>query len=153
MFFVEDRATAQALAECSGKINTVENQLIKLKISPSSLPPTANFDIQCETKVRAELERRFNVQLHTLDLSNFVMSPALIKEHFLPLTRTSVRIKILNLLEPMLNNIIGIDLSNNRLPNLDGFTPLVKKASSLKALNLSKNKVFYFFSFNLRPPK
>lgn len=110
-------------------------------------PPTANFDTQCETKVKAELERRYNSQFQTLSLSNFLMSPELIKEYFLPLTRSGVGIKLLNLLGPLLNNLVGIDLSSNRLVSLDGFQGLTKKAPSLKALNLSKNKVMHMITF------
>ncbi len=130
---MEDRASAQALAECNGKLIGDSHEL-KLRIMPNQ-PPTANFDTQCEAKVRAELERRYNSQFQTLSLSNFLMSPELIKEHFLPLTRSGVVIKLLNLLDPLLNNLVGIDLSSNRLINLDGFQGLTKKAPSLKALN------------------
>lgn len=138
-FFVEDRAAAQGLAECNGKV-IGDNHVLKLRIVPNQ-PPTANFDTQCETKVRAELERRYNSQFQTLSLSNFLMSPELIKEYFLPLWRSGVVIKLLNLLDPLLSNLVGIDLSSNRLSSLDGFQSLTKKAPSLKALNLSKNKV------------
>lgn len=141
VFFVEDRHAASAMAACSGKVTIGDNQTLKLRISPTHLPPTANFDIQCETKVKAELERRFNPQTQTISLENFLMSPGLIGEYFLPITRSSVAIKLLTLLDPMLANLVGIDLSNNKLVNLDGFGALKTKATSLKALNLSHNKV------------
>lgn len=143
VFYVEDRTMAQALAECNGKINAAENKPMKLRIQPCNSPPTANFDLNCETKVRAELERRYNGPLNTISLSNFAMSPALIGEYYLPLNRASVVIKLLNLLEPMLNNLVGLDLANNKMANLEGFGHLPKKAPNLKALNLGKNKVNY----------
>ncbi|ODN05805.1 Nuclear RNA export factor 1 [Orchesella cincta] len=140
VFFVEERAVAQSLAECNDKITVAENQTLKLRIQPCGFPPTANFDTACENKVQAELELRFQQHTMTLDLSNFLMSQGLIREYFLPLTRASVVMKIFGLLESMLNTLVGLDLSNNKLVNLEGYGILLKKTPSLRALNLGKNK-------------
>ncbi|CAL8107162.1 unnamed protein product [Orchesella dallaii] len=140
VFFVEERAIAQALAECNDKITVTENQTLKLRIQPCGFPPTANFDSACEAKVRGELELRFHQPTMALNLSNFLMSPGLIREYFLPLTRASVVMKIVGMLDPMLNTLVRLDLSNNKLVNLEGYGLLPKKTPSLRTLNLGKNK-------------
>lgn len=165
---MEDRRTAEALAECSGKVVAPDGQnkvkgrshiyvaiiirilnffgqncssQINLKINHASPPPTAHIDEECEAKIKAALDRRFNVELKTLSLENFFMSPEIVNDYFLPLYRKSVVDKLAELLQPHLDSIVGLDLSNNRLPALEGLAKLINKATSLKALNLKGNGI------------
>lgn len=79
--------------------------------------------------------------MHTLNLENFYMSPELVNDYFLPLYRPSVVQKLTELLQPHLDSIVGLDLTNNKLPSLDGLSKIINKSKALKALNLRGNRV------------
>jgi hypothetical protein len=73
------------------------------------------------------------------------MSPEIVTEYFLPLYRGSVSQRLTKLCEPLFNVLVGLDLTNNKLPNLDNVYKFIIKCTSLKALNLRGNKVSIHF--------
>jgi len=139
---VEDRAQAEALAECNGKVVTNEGTKIFFRVlSQPSAPQTAHIDEQCENKIKAVMERRYNPTIQTLNLENFCMSPELVTEYFLPLYRGSVAQRMCKLVEPLYSILVGLDLSNNKLTGLENLHQMIKKCTALRALNLRGNKV------------
>ncbi|OXA46537.1 Nuclear RNA export factor 1 [Folsomia candida] len=141
-FYVEGRSMAEALAECSGQIMSSDGQtIIAMRVTPSGAPPTAHIDEACEARIKTVLDLRYNSAMHTLNLENFYMSPEFVNDYFLPLYRPSVVQKLTELLQPHLDSIVGLDLSNNKLPALDGLSKIINKSTALKALNLRGNKI------------
>lgn len=69
------------------------------------------------------------------------MSPEIVNDYFLPLYRKSVVDKLAEILQPHVEGIVGLDLSNNKLPALEGLAKFINKATSLKALNLRGNGI------------
>jgi hypothetical protein len=120
-----------------------------LRISTSGAPPTAHIDAACENRIKQVLDKRFNSASHTLNLENFYMSAELVNDYFLPLYRPSVIQKLTEMLQPHLDSIVGLDLSNNKLPALEGLSKIINKSTALKALNLRGNKVIIRFLLNL----
>lgn len=118
-----------------------------MRVTPSGAPPTAHIDEACEARIKTVLDLRYNSAMHTLNLENFYMSPEFVNDYFLPLYRPSVVQKLTELLQPHLDSIVGLDLSNNKLPALDGLSKIINKSTALKALNLRGNKVVECSSF------
>lgn len=118
---------------------------IKLVVTSTGTPPTAHIDDECELRIKQVLDIRYNSALQTLNLENFYMSAELVNDYFLPLYRPSVIQKLADMLQPHLESIVGLDLSNNKLPALEGLSKIINKSTALKALNLRGNKVFNYF--------
>ena len=63
---------------------------------------------------------------------------------YVPLSRYSVMRKVVEIVGGNIPNLVAVDLSENRLPALDGVVQLLEKAPHVKILYLAKNKVIYF---------
>uniref|UniRef100_H2PWA5 Nuclear RNA export factor 5 n=1 Tax=Pongo abelii TaxID=9601 RepID=H2PWA5_PONAB len=143
---VDDASAASALKDVSYKIYDDENQKICIFVNHFTAPYSVKNKLkpgQMEM-LKLTMNKWYNVSQQALDLQNLRFDPDLMGrvEQIRWRADLSLRPKIvattLTLLDP---NLLSLNLCNNKLYQLEGLSDIIEKASKVKTLNLSKNKL------------
>uniref|UniRef100_A0A6Q2ZJV1 Nuclear RNA export factor 1 n=1 Tax=Esox lucius TaxID=8010 RepID=A0A6Q2ZJV1_ESOLU len=126
-FYLEDAFTAHALVRASRQITDSEGPLHASK---------RDFKwIQCMAK-------RFDSSQRTLDLNQLRSDPDLVSQNVCPiLSRKIFMDAVVKIIEENIPELVHLNLSNNKLYQLDSLADLITSAPHLKALNLSHNQL------------
>lgn len=102
------------------------------------------------------MSKRYNQALKLLNLSNFANDDTLIADDVnLTLSRGTIIETITKIIQENIPELVGLDLSHNRLFSMAHWQGLIPAAPHLCALNLSHNNVcqftfnYYSYLYNL----
>ncbi|KAK2720053.1 nuclear RNA export factor 1-like [Artemia franciscana] len=138
-FFVESFRVACAIQRLhitlpvQGKIEFGENRRMPIQNLP--------IDERMQIKLKHVLERRYDPLAQSLDLSNFHYDESLCHEYYVPLSRPMNMKEVMRIIAGNIKYLKSLDLSNNKLRNLDNLEILVDKSVEVKALNVSNNNI------------
>ncbi|XP_065578702.1 nuclear RNA export factor 1-like [Artemia franciscana] len=138
-FFVESSEAASAIQRLhitlpvQGKIEFGETRRMPIQNIP--------VDERVQIKLRQVLERRYDPLTQSLDLSNFHYDESLCHEYYIPLSRPMNMKEVMRIITENTKDLKNLDLSDNKLQNLDNVEILVDKSVEVKALNVSNNRI------------
>ncbi|TEA32699.1 hypothetical protein DBR06_SOUSAS116110001, partial [Sousa chinensis] len=88
------------------------------------------------------LSKRFDVSQQALDLQRLRLDPDLVGYDIdIFLNRRSCMAATLQVIEKYFPELLSLNLSNNKLYQLDGLSDIIQMAPTVKILNLSKNEL------------
>lgn len=124
-----------------------------VKTKPNSAPTVHINDSTLEA-IKRVCGSRYRAETRALDLRDFNSDPGLVIPAsgtgeatglcgwvYAPLSRTSVMEAVVNIIGDNIPEVVAIDFSNNGLPTLAQFSALAEKATSLKVIYLTNNKL------------
>ena len=137
--------TADTFRNLSRRITTQTGQ--RLVILSSKAPLTsAVLDDRTVEIIKAAMSRLYNPNTFVMDLSNFREAEEFKQQGlFLAISRANVLRTIIQIIIENTPNLLALNLRDNKLNFLETFRQLVDKCPNIKAIDLSKNKVFLFF--------
>lgn len=142
-FYVESNETAEALKTATRRVFSPQNIRLIVQVNRAPAPIT---DLEPENVeiLKGILSKRYNVTNALIDLSNFNQDPDIQSKQLgglLMLSRSNVMHAIVKLISENCPAIEAIDLSKNRIPNLDYFAGLTASVKNVKQLNLEENQI------------
>ncbi|KAM6151549.1 nuclear RNA export factor 2-like [Rhynchocyon petersi] len=143
-FFVQDVHTASALRSISYKIHDEKNHKIAILVSHSVVPHSVQNKLtpQQMENLKLTMKKRYDVLEQALDLQNFRFDPDLVDNKIdMILNRRNCMAAALEVIEQQFSKLLRLNLSSNKLFQLDGLSDITWKAPNVKILNLSKNKL------------
>ncbi|XP_052026713.1 nuclear RNA export factor 2-like [Apodemus sylvaticus] len=143
-FFVQDASIASALKDVSYKICTEDFQKIPIFVNPSVAPYSVQnrFTKEQMEQLKLVMKKRYDVTQHALCLKKLRFDPDLMSHNIdMILNRRSCMAATLQIIQEDFPKLLSLNLSSNKLFQLDSLFDVVKKAPQLKILNLSKNMV------------
>ncbi|XP_014677623.1 PREDICTED: nuclear RNA export factor 1-like [Priapulus caudatus] len=142
IFNVEGWDTAEALMKVSRLVTAPSGFKMLVKATPSGPPMPQNLSPTILEQVKEVLNKRYNSELKTLNLTDFHNDPDFkAKKLYLPLNRQNVILSVIDLIGKTASEVVALDFTNNKLPNCDSISTLYTKTPKLKGLNLSKNYI------------
>ncbi|KAM6332836.1 nuclear RNA export factor 1-like [Podargus strigoides] len=143
-FYVEDATAACALKQVSRKIIDRDNCEVVI-ITSASAPPQSVQDKQ-KTQETEQLKlcmsKRYDGSQRALDLKSLRLDPDLVSRGIdVVLNRRSFMSVMLRIIEENIPELQCLSFSNNKLYRLDHLCDLAQKATGLKSLDLSHNKL------------
>ncbi|XP_029329340.1 nuclear RNA export factor 2-like isoform X2 [Mus caroli] len=141
-FFVPDLRIASALKDVSYKIYNEDFQKIPIFVNPSVAPYSVQnrFTKEEMEQLKLAMRKRYDISQHALCLKKLRFDPDLMKHNIhMILNRRSCMAATLQIIQENFPRLLSLNLSSNKLFQLDGLFDVVKKAPQLKILNLSKN--------------
>ncbi|XP_061033852.1 nuclear RNA export factor 2-like [Eubalaena glacialis] len=143
-FFVQEASTASALMDVSYKICDEESRKIPVFVSPSDVPYSVRYKLKPEEmeQLKLTLMKRFNIYKQALDLQRLCVDPDLVGHDIdIILNRRSCMSATLQTIEKNFPELLSLNLSSNKLYQLDGLSDIIQMAPTVKILNLSKNEL------------
>ncbi|XP_061034165.1 nuclear RNA export factor 2-like [Eubalaena glacialis] len=143
-FFVQEASTASALMDVSNKICDEESRKILVFVSPSAVPYSVRDKLKPEEmeQLKLTLSKRFDVSQQALDLQRLRVDPGLLGHGIdIILNRRNCVAATLQIIEKNFPELLSLNLSSNKLYQLDGLSDILQMAPTVKILNLSKNKL------------
>ncbi|KAJ8246975.1 hypothetical protein GJAV_G00257370 [Gymnothorax javanicus] len=143
-FLVDDATTANALVKVSRKITDSDGFKVTVHRNPCSPPASIMNDLKPEDldHLKQCMSKRFDGSQQALDLSNIRTDADLVSQNIkVILNRKSCMQAVIKIIEENIPGLICLNLSNNRLYQLEDLAELVRKAPNLKTLNLSDNEL------------
>ncbi|XP_060148458.1 nuclear RNA export factor 2-like isoform X4 [Globicephala melas] len=143
-FFVQEASTASALMDVSYKIRDEESRKIPVFVSPSAVPYSVRDKLKPEEmeQLKLTLSKRFDVSQQALDLQRLRLDPDLVGYDIdIFLNRRSCMAATLQVIEKYFPELLSLNLSSNKLYQLDGLSDIIQMAPTVKILNLSKNEL------------
>ncbi|VFV39904.1 nuclear rna export factor 2-like [Lynx pardinus] len=176
-FFVQDASIASALKDVSYKICDEENQKISIFVNPSNVPYSVRYKLKPEEmkQLKLTMHKRYDVSHEALDLQSLRFDPGMVTLLFasswLPedlvghdidiiLNRRNCMAATLQIIEENFPEIVtvtltllhqkllSLNLSNNKLYQLDGLSDIIQMVPTVKILNLSKNELTLVWELN-----
>lgn len=141
-FFVPDFRIASALKDISYKIHNEYFQKIPIFVNPSVAPYSVQnrFTKEEMEQLKLAMRKRYDVSQHALCLKKLRFDPDLMKNNIhMILNHRSCMAATLQIIQENFPKLLSLNLSSNKLFQLDSLIDVVKKAPQLKILNLSKN--------------
>ncbi|XP_068116774.1 nuclear RNA export factor 1 isoform X2 [Hyperolius riggenbachi] len=144
-FFVEDSAVAKALKQISRKFTDQENFKITVLISPCQ-PPAKIKDLMMSDEeighLKLCMQKRYDGAQLALDMTSLRTDPDLVANKVdIILGRRTCMEGMLQIIGENIPELLSLNLSNNKLYQLDCMSQIHIKAPNLKILNLSGNKL------------
>ncbi|XP_043204068.1 nuclear RNA export factor 1-like isoform X1 [Amphibalanus amphitrite] len=140
-FFVENKMTADTISALDGRILAPNGSKMKI-MSRRSEPPMLTVDDAIKAELAQALSNRYMPANRTLNLSQFYMDPYIRgKGLYLPLNRQNVVAAVLEIITGQIPEVVGINLSKNRITSLMPFKAIKSSLKDLKALDLSHNSL------------
>ncbi|KAF0296691.1 Programmed cell death 6-interacting protein [Amphibalanus amphitrite] len=140
-FFVENKMTADTISALDGRILAPNGSKMKI-MSRRSEPPMLTVDDAVKAELAQALSNRYVPANRTLNLSQFYMDPYIRgKGLYLPLNRQNVVAAVLEIITGQIPEVVGINLSKNRITSLMPFKAIKSSLKDLKALDLSHNSL------------
>ncbi|XP_061035022.1 nuclear RNA export factor 2-like [Eubalaena glacialis] len=145
-FFVQEATTASALMDVSYKICDKESRkvCIPVFVSRSDVPYSVRYKLKPEEmeQLKLTLIKRFNVSKQALDLQRLCVDPDLVGHDIdIILNRRNSMAATLQIIKKNFPELLSLNLSSNKLYQLDGLSDIIQMAPTVKILNLSKNKL------------
>ncbi|XP_008271313.1 nuclear RNA export factor 2 [Oryctolagus cuniculus] len=143
-FFVQDASTAAALAEVSHKICDNEDKKIPIFVSRSVVPYSVQNKLQPEQmeQLKLALSKRYDAFQRSLDLQRLRFDRDLVSHNIdMILNRRNCMAATLEVIQSDFSELVSLNLSSNKLYQLNGLCDIVEKAPKVKILNLSANKL------------
>uniref|UniRef100_A0A8C6FN43 Nuclear RNA export factor Tap RNA-binding domain-containing protein n=1 Tax=Moschus moschiferus TaxID=68415 RepID=A0A8C6FN43_MOSMO len=150
-FFVQKASTASALMDVSNKICDEENQKIPIFVNPSAVPYSVRNKLGPEKMERLKLafNKRFDVSQQSLDLQKLRFDPNLVGHDIeIILNRRNCMAAALQVIKKNFPELLSLNLSCNKLYQLDGLSDIVHMVPTIKILNLSKNELHSLWELN-----
>lgn len=137
MFFVQGDETIQSIRSLSKRLP------VQMHSEKSKLPP---IEInQLIDKLKIVMGKRYDSNNKLLDLTHLSSEKDFLDIYlYVSLERNDVCEKIVEIIIGNIPDLIGLNLSNNKIQNLDNFKPLVSVCKNLKQIDLSYNNVSDF---------
>ncbi|KAM6953661.1 nuclear RNA export factor 1 isoform 2-T2 [Aplochiton taeniatus] len=142
-FYVDDFSAANALHKSSHKITDNEGYKVFVHMN-SCAPPSFVAELKPEDMEHLKqcMAKRFDGSQQALDLNNIRTDPDLVSQNIeVILNRKTCMDAVVKIIEENIPELVGLNLSNNRIYKLDDVADLVSKAPHLKTLNLSSNEL------------
>ncbi|XP_050997320.1 nuclear RNA export factor 2-like [Acomys russatus] len=143
-FFVQYVSTATALKNVSYKMCDENYQKIPIFVNPSDVPYSVQnrFTGEQMEQLKLVMWKRYDVSQHALYLQKLRFDPDLMKHDIdMILSRRSCMAATLQIIREDFPELLSLNLSSNKLFQLDSLFEVVEKAPQLKILNLSKNMI------------
>uniref|UniRef100_A0A8C0DXF0 NTF2 domain-containing protein n=1 Tax=Balaenoptera musculus TaxID=9771 RepID=A0A8C0DXF0_BALMU len=143
-FFVQEASTASALMDVSYKICDEESRKIPVFVSPSTAPYSVRDKLKPEEmeQLKLTLSKRFDVSQQALDLRRLRVDPDLLGHDIdIILNRRNCMAATLQIIKKNFPELLSLNLSSNKLYQLDGLSDIIQMAPTVKILNLSKNEL------------
>ncbi|XP_058514548.1 nuclear RNA export factor 2 [Ochotona princeps] len=143
-FFILNATSAVALSEVSHKIYDEENRTIPVFVLRSGVPYSVQNQFQPEKieKLRLALNKRYSADQQSLDLQRLRLDPDLVGYHIdMILNRRNCMAATLQVIQTDFPELLSLNLSGNKLYQLNGLCEIVNKAPNVKILNLSTNEL------------
>lgn len=154
VFYVETRAQANALNALDHKVVLPDgNTTLNISAEPSA-PPQTTVNEEMVEKIKVAMSDRYVSENKALNLKAFHADAKFLGEScYVPLHRSPVMKKVVEIVGTNIPGLEAADLSENRLHGLDGVVLLLQKAPNIKILHLAKNKLQLHDIEALRPFK
>uniref|UniRef100_A0A8C9MCE5 Nuclear RNA export factor Tap RNA-binding domain-containing protein n=1 Tax=Panthera tigris altaica TaxID=74533 RepID=A0A8C9MCE5_PANTA len=150
-FFVQDAGIASALKDVSYKICDEENQKISIFVNPSNVPYSVRYKLKPEEmkQLKLTMHKRYDVSHEALDLQSLRFDPDLVGHDIdIILNRRNCMAATLQIIEENFPALLSLNLSNNKLYQLDGLSDIIQMVPTVKILNLSKNELTLVWELN-----
>ena len=134
---------AETLMGISRRIRTNTGQLLTIHANKAPLP-CANLDDRLIEVIKTAMSRLYNLETRVMDLSNFRQADEF-KKHglFIAPGKANITRTITQIITENTPDLQALNLRENKMNFLEFLRPLASKCFSLKALDLSKNKVCF----------
>ncbi|XP_071384856.1 nuclear RNA export factor 1-like [Centroberyx affinis] len=143
-FYVDDAAAATALYKCSHKITDADSYKVAVYVNTRPPPSFLLSDLKPENlpHLKQCMAKRFDGSQQALDLNNIHTDSDLASQNIeVILNRKTSMEAVLKIIEENIPELVRLNLSNNRIHELDKLAELGTKTPKLKTLNLSHNRL------------
>ncbi|XP_073208180.1 nuclear RNA export factor 1 isoform X2 [Lepidochelys kempii] len=143
-FYIEDMTTANALKQLSRKITDRDNYKVVLIVNHSSPPQSVQKELKPEEieQLKVTMSKRYDGSQQALDLKNLRTDPDLVAQNIdVVLNRRNCMQAVLQIIEENIPELLSLNLTSNKLYQLDDLAELAQKATNLKILNLTRNEL------------
>lgn len=142
VFYVcTNSAGADALSALHRRVTFPTGFKMSVIVRQTTEPPLlSQLDDTAIAKMKVAMSNKYNVDTKALDMSSFCSNAELRAESlFLPVNRLSIMRAVTKIIEENIPELVALNLSNNKLNNLDGLLSLPSKTTQLTCLDLSSN--------------
>ncbi|CAL1544423.1 unnamed protein product [Lymnaea stagnalis] len=141
-FFVKGVEMADSLRAISRRIKKPDGHLLIFHVSPSQPPVDPVVDKATIEKLKIRMSDRYDPSTQVLNLSALFSDDVLTQENiFLPLNRASTMAAVTKIIGENIPELVGLDVSKNKLLSLGHLTDLVKVTPNVQSLNLGENQL------------
>ncbi|XP_041353365.1 nuclear RNA export factor 1-like [Gigantopelta aegis] len=141
LFYVKDWDQATALRRTSKMITLPSGFKMIVVVSPCS-PPVIPMDKESIEKLQKRMSERYDPASKCLDLSSLYQDEVLSASGlYLALNRANTMSNVVKIIQENIPELVGLDLSSNRLLSLSHMTDLVSAAPFVTKLNIGKNQL------------
>lgn len=142
VFHVDDRDTAELIKSLSRTITMPNSNLKIFTTVKLSSPPYPYMNEENIQKLQVVMSQRYDPSVKMLDLSRLYEDKNLQEEGlYLALNREQVMSTVTKIIQENIPELVGLNLSHNRLLSLSGVQDLVSKTGHITSLNLSHNQL------------
>nr|CAD7400004.1 unnamed protein product [Timema poppensis] len=103
--------------------------------------PHVEVDDKLKERIKLVMGKRYNAATKALDLTKFHMDEDLVQDVLVCLFKPNIMTTIVNIIAENIPELVGLNLTENKLYSLEPLTSLVKKAPNLTVLHIGKNRV------------
>ncbi|PSN57824.1 Nuclear RNA export factor 1 [Blattella germanica] len=103
--------------------------------------PRMDLNDEYKEKIKNAMVKRYKPDVKALDLSKFHMDPDLVDTCSVALFRPNLLIAVIDIIAENVPELVGLDLSNNKLYVLGHLSTLNIKLPNLRALHIGKNRL------------
>ncbi|KAK0057013.1 nuclear RNA export factor 1-like isoform X1 [Biomphalaria pfeifferi] len=141
-FFIKGLDSADALRSISRRITKSDGHKLVFHVTNTSCPLDNTIDDNCIQKLTLRLSERYDSSTQLLNLSEFHADDELKKDNiYLPLNRATTMAAITKIIAQHTPELVGLDVSRNKLLSLGHMTDLVKVTPNVCCLNLGNNQL------------
>lgn len=141
VFYVNDAAAANALKATSKRV-TLPNGFKMTVLVKKSGPPNIPMGDKEISKLKICMSKRYDPTTKLLNLSSLHTDSDFQADYlYMSLARNPVMNNVVKIIQEHIPEVVGLDLSLNKLGYMDQLSSLVSHTPDLKLLNLSKNKI------------
>lgn len=145
IFWVLGNDNSATLKSLSRRIKSPTGQSLAVFSQRHPLPPT-NVDANMVNCIKTAMSLLYDTNSRVMNLSNFRDAPVFRDNGmFVSLARPNLLKQVVDIIMQNAPDIVALNLSNNKIHSLESLTLLAKHCQSLKALDLSRNKVGFWF--------
>ncbi|KAL8565145.1 hypothetical protein ACOMHN_003932 [Nucella lapillus] len=143
IFFLDDADVADILKRHSKTFNFPnQSQKMAISVRPSS-PPVTSMDEEAKGKLTTVMSARYDPSVKVLDLTSLHDDSSLLQEGmFIPLNRHNMANCVASIIEKNIPELVGLNLSKNRLLSLTSMQDMATKAPNVTSLNLGNNQLY-----------
>nr|CAD7440985.1 unnamed protein product [Timema bartmani] len=138
-FFVDSFSTAEELMNADKKITTKDGFRLIVKVRPGY--PHVEVDDKLKERIKLVMGKRYNAATKALDLTKFHMDEDLVQDVLVCLFKPNIMTTIVNIIAENIPELVGLNLTENKLYSLEPLTSLFKKAPNLTVLHIGKNRL------------